>query len=61
MNLLKVIDGEGNDTLLELKEKNRLRIIQRLTGISTTGITEKLLNLFKKEKPSEKKFVEPPK
>lgn len=45
-----VLDAEGNNTVDLLTNKNRFQVIQRLTGVSTTDITGKLLNLIAKFK-----------
>ena len=61
-----IYDQDGNDICAQLKAKNRFKMIKRTTGISTTDLTGRLLELLDKDEDGEEEKVqaarkEPPK
>jgi len=48
-----VLNLEGEDITLVLKENDRFKVIKRTTGISTTDITGRLLALLDEEDKDE--------
>ena len=43
-----MLDADGNNTVETMEKNGRFAVIQRLTGVSTTDVTGKLLNLIEK-------------